>query len=99
MSPSRTFRFSSRAWFCAPPLRQLFADGRDVVLGITRGHARRAPRALREIDREAPAWLLSLVVAKLRLFVLALGPPFDGILRVLGRLFEMEWVVARMERL
>src|SRR5262245_66456667 len=82
----------------APALHEVLTDGRDVVFGIARRHARRAPRAFRQVDRETPARLLAAIVAELSLLILSLGPPLDGLFRVFGCLFVVEWRLARAQR-
>src|SRR5262249_43728668 len=82
----------------ATALHQRFTDGGDVVLGVARRHARRAPRALRQVDREAPARMIAAVVAEIGLFLLALRPPLDRLFGVLGRLFVMEGMIAGAQR-
>src|SRR2546425_2601079 len=76
----------------AAALHQLLTHRRQVVFGVAGGDARRAAGALRQVDGQAPARMVARIVADRGLFVLALAPPLDGVLRILGRFLVMERV-------
>src|SRR5712692_3346960 len=83
----------------AATLHQLLTHRRQIVFGVAGGDARRAARALRQVDGQAPARMIARIVADRGLFVLALAPPFDRVLGILRRFLVMERVIAGMQSL